>query len=135
MAYKIDEIEGIGPAYAARLNDAGIRTTDDFLSCCHDARGREAMAGKTGISARLILTWANLADLMRIKGVGRQYAEVLHAAGVDTIRELRTRNAENLAAAMESANAAKNLANACPGASVVRDWIEKAKTLDPVVSH
>lgn len=135
MAYKIDEIEGIGPSYAAKLQDAGISTTDDFLKLCCDAKGRAGTAEKTGISEKLILTWANMADLMRVNGVGRQYAEVLHAAGVDTIKELRTRNAENLAAAMKTANDEKNLANACPAASVVQDWIDKAKEMEPLITH
>ena len=135
MSYKIDEIEGIGPAYAAKLKDAGIDTTDDFLQLCCDAKGREATAKSTGISEKLILSWANMADLMRVNGVGRQYAEVLHAAGVDTIKELRTRNAENLAAAMKQVNDVKNLANACPSAAVVQDWIDKAKAMDPLITH
>ncbi len=135
MSYKIDEIEGIGPAYAAKLKDAGIDTTDDFLKLCCDAKGRDSMAKSTGISEKLILSWANMADLMRVNGIGRQYAEVLHAAGVDTIKELRTRNAENLAAAMKQVNDEKNLANASPSATVVEDWISKAKTLDPLITH
>lgn len=135
MSYKIDEIEGIGPTYATKLNDAGIHTTDDFLKLCCDAKGRDATANSTGISAKLILSWANMADLMRVNGVGRQYAELLHAAGVDTIKELRTRNAENLAAAMKQANDEKNLANACPGAAAVQDWIDKAKQMDPLITH
>lgn len=135
MSYKIDEIEGIGPTYATKLNEAGIRTTDDFLKLCCEAKGRAEAAAKTGISEKLILTWANMADLMRVNGVGRQYAEVLHAAGVDTIKELRTRNAGNLATAMKEANDEKNLANACPSESVVQDWIDKAKEMDPLITH
>ena len=135
MAYKIDEIEGIGPAYAAKLNEAGIKTTDDFLKMCCDAKGRDAAAAKTGISESLILSWANMADLMRVNGVGRQYAEILHAAGVDTIKELRTRNAENLAAKMKEVNDAKKLAKACPSEKVVQGWVDKAKTMEPLITH
>ena len=135
MAYNIDEIEGIGPTYAAKLGEAGIKTTDDVLKLCCDAKGREGAAATTGISEKLILSWANMADLMRVNGVGRQYAEVLHAAGVDTIKELRTRNAENLAAKMKEVNDEKNLANACPSESVVQDWIDKAKDMDPLITH
>lgn len=135
MAYKIDEIEGIGPAYAEKLEAAGIKTTDDFLKLCCDAKGRDTMASQTGISEKLILSWANMADLMRVNGVGRQYAEVLHAAGVDTIKELRTRNAANLAAKMKEVNDEKNLANASPSESVVADWVEKAKGMDPLITH
>ncbi len=135
MSYKIDEIEGIGPSYAEKLAAADIRTTDDLLKICREAKGRAAVASKTGISEKLVLSWTNMADLMRIKGIGGQYAELLHAAGVDTIKELRTRNAENLASKMDEVNQAKNLANACPSAAVVQSWIDSAKETDPLITH
>ncbi|MGR8918315.1 MAG: DUF4332 domain-containing protein [Gammaproteobacteria bacterium] len=135
MNYKIEDIEGIGPSYAEKLGSAGISTTDEFLKLCCDAKGRGEVAEKTGISEKLILSWANMADLMRVKGVGGQYAEILHAAGVDTIKELRTRNAENLAAKMDEVNKAKNLANACPSAAVVQGWIDAAKDMEPLITH
>lgn len=135
LSYKIEDVEGIGPAYAAKLTEAGMATSDDFLKICCTAKGRSETAEKTGISEKLILSWANMIDLMRISGVGGQFAEILHAAGVDTIKELRTRNAENLAAKMKEVNDAKNLANACPGASVVQGWIDAAKDMEPTITH
>ncbi|MEQ9498486.1 MAG: DUF4332 domain-containing protein [Deltaproteobacteria bacterium] len=135
MTYKIEEIEGIGPAYGEKLAAAGIKTTDDFLAHCADAKGRKAIAEKTDISEKRILTWANLADLMRIDGIGPQYSELLEASGVDTVKELRHRNAENLAAKMKEVNAEKNLANATPAASVVQGWIDEAKTTEPTITH
>lgn len=135
MAYKIDEVEGIGPTYAAKLKEIGIEDTDDFLKLCCDAKGRDEAAEKTGISEKLILTWANMADLMRVNGIGKQYAEILHAAGVDTIKELRTRNAGNLAEAMKKINDEKNLANANASESSVQDWIDKAKEMEPLITH
>lgn len=135
MNYKIEDIEGIGPSYAQKLEAADIRTTEDLLKLCCDAKGREATAGKAGISEKMILSWANMADLMRVSGIGGQYAEILHAAGVDTIKELRTRNAENLAAKMDEVNKAKNLANACPGTAVVQGWIDAAKDMTPMITH
>lgn len=135
MGYKIDEIEGIGASYAAKLAEAGIDSTDDLLEKCGAKKGRVAVAEATGISEKLILTWANMADLMRVKGVGRQFAELMHAAGVDTIKELRTRNAENLAAKVEEVNAEKALAKATPVASQVQDWIDAAKEMEPTITH
>ena len=135
MGYKIDEVEGIGPTYAAKLQEIGIDDTDDFLKLCCDAKGRAEAAEKTGISEKLILTWANMADLMRINGVGKQYAEILHAAGVDTVKELRTRNAANLAEAMKKINEEKNLANANASESSVQEWIDKAKEMEPLITH
>ncbi|MBU0776094.1 MAG: DUF4332 domain-containing protein [Alphaproteobacteria bacterium] len=135
MAYKIDEIEGIGAKYAERLQAAGIKTTDDLLSACGSRKGRDDVATQTGFSASQLLKLANMADLMRISGVGEEYSELLEAAGVDTVKELATRNAENLAAKMKEVNEAKKLTRAVPAASQVQKWVDQAKTMDPAISH
>jgi predicted flap endonuclease-1-like 5' DNA nuclease len=135
MGYRIDEIEGIGPSSMEKLNGAGIKTTDHLLDHCATPAGRKAIAEKTGLSAKLILGWTNMADLMRVSGIGRQNAELLEAAGVDTIKELRNRNAENLAKKMEEVNTAKNLTKAVPPTSVVEDWIAQAKQTDPKIEY
>lgn len=135
MTHKIEEIEGIGPAYAAKLQHAGITTTDELLQLCRDADGRKRTAGKTGLSAAQLLKWANLADLMRISGIGSEYSELLEAAGVDTVKELATRRADNLAAKMTEVNADKKLTRAVPAEKVVSGWIEQAKTLEPMITH
>ncbi len=135
MGYKIDEIEGIGPSYREKLAKAGIKSTDDFLSSCCGAKGRKDAAASTGISEKLLLNWANKADLMRIKGVGPQYSELLEAAGVDTVKELRNRKADNLAVKMAEINEKKKLARTSPSTSVVAGWVEAAKTMEPKISH
>ena len=135
MAYKIEEIEGIGPAYGEKLAGAGIETTDDFLKLCCDKAGRAKTAEQTGLSETLLLKWANMADLMRISGVGGEYAELLEGAGVDTVKELRNRNAENLAATMSEVNEEKKLTRNVPSAGQVEKWVEQAKSLDPLITH
>ena len=135
MSYKIDEIEGIGPAFAEKLGMASIKTTDNLLSNCGDARGRKDVAGKTGLSEGQLLKWANLADLMRIDGIGPQFSELLEAAGVDTVKELRTRNAENLAAKMSEVNEAKHLTRTVPNADMIQGWIKAAADMDPKITH
>jgi predicted flap endonuclease-1-like 5' DNA nuclease len=135
MSYKIDEIEGIGPAYRESLQKAGVNSTDDLLEHCANPAGRKAMAEKTGLSEKKILGWANMADLMRVSGVGRQYAELLEASGVDTIKELRNRKAENLATAMQTVNATKKLAKTAPTATTVEKWIGQAKNTDPKITY
>ena len=135
MTYKITDIEGIGPAYAEKLTTAGITTTDDLLDRCETPAGRKTVADETGMSASLLLKWANRADLMRISGVGTQFAELLETAGVDTIKELRTRNAENLTAKMIEVNEEKKLARTSPAATTVEGWVNQAKTLGPRISH
>lgn len=135
MGYKIDEIEGIGPANAAKLTPAGIKTTDDFLTLCCDAKGRKTIATKTGIAEGKLLKWANMADLMRISGVARQFSELLEGAGVDTVKELGTRKADNLAAKMKEINDTKKLTKTVPSAKVVQGWIDQAKTMEPKITH
>ncbi len=135
MAYKIDEIEGIGPAMKEKLAAAEITNTDHLLQLCCDKKGRKSTAKKTGCSESQLLTWTNMADLMRISGVGEEYSELLKVAGVDTVKELRNRNAENLTAAMATTNEQKKLVRLAPSAAIVSKWVEQAKTLDPVITH
>lgn len=108
MAYKIIDIEGIGAKYSEILIKNGINTADDLLNKCKTPKGRKDLAEATGISEKLILTWTNHADLFRVKGVGPQFAELLEASGVDTVKELATRNAANLASKLEEVNEEKN---------------------------
>ncbi len=132
---KIADIEGIGPAFAAKLTSIGIRSTDALLkkgSCPED---RKRLAQDSGIGEGLILEWVNLADLYRIKGVGSEYSDLLEEAGVDTVVELATRVPENLLAKMAEVNKAKNLVNKMPGLKQVKAWIAQAKKLPRVVTY
>ncbi len=135
MGYKITEIEGIGAVRAETLATAGITSTDGLLDHCADTSGRKVVAEKTGFSASVLLTWANMADLMRINGVGEEYSELLEAAGVDTVKELKMRRADNLTAKMAEVNAEKNLVRALPAEKTVAGWIEQAATLEPRITH
>jgi predicted flap endonuclease-1-like 5' DNA nuclease len=135
MSYKIEEIEGVGKKYAELLREVDIQTTDDLLRRCGDTQGRAGVATETGISETHLLEWANLADLMRIDGVGEEYADLLEEAGVDTVKELKNRNAENLAEAMKEINEKKELVNRVPSAETVQKWIDEAEKLSPMVSH
>lgn len=135
MAYKIIEIEGIGAAYAPKLEAVGIKTTDDLLDAGASKKGRADLAEKTGISETLILKWTNHADLFRIKGVAGQFAELLEAAGVDTVKEFRHRVPENLHAKLEEVNTAKNLSGRIPSLKELTEMIEIAKTLEPKMTY
>ena len=135
MAYKIEEIEGIGSAYAKKLEAAGVNTTEELLDRAASKKGREKLAEETGISEKLILKWANHADLFRIKGVAGQFAELLEAAGVDTVKELRHRVAANLHSKLVEVNDQKNLCNRVPAESEVEKMIAQAKELDPRITY
>ena len=132
---KLVDIEGIGAASAAKLKDAGVDTVEELLLTGAKPKGREDLANATGISGKLILEWVNLADLMRINGVGEEYADLLEEAGVDTVKELATRNAGNLAEKMVEINEQKKLVRQVPSSVTVTKWVEEAKTLPPVVEY
>ena len=135
MGKRIEDIEGIGPAIGAALRDAGIGSTEKLLDLCCNKKGRASLASKTQISETRILKWVNMADLFRINGVASQYAELLEGAGVDTVKELRNRNAGNLTSKMAEVNADKKLVRRTPSVKVVSAWIEQAKELPPKVTH
>jgi len=133
---KIEEVEGIGPAYAAKLNTAGVDSTDDLLERGASPAGRKSLEGATGISHALILEWVNHVDLMRIKGVGSEYSDLLEAAGVDSPAELAQRNAANLAQTFQEVDAARpNIVRRVPSEKEIQGWIDESKTLKKVVEH
>jgi predicted flap endonuclease-1-like 5' DNA nuclease len=133
--YPIAEIEGIGPVYGKKLAAVGITHTKMLLDQCGSAKGRREIAGKTGLDDGQLLKWANLADLTRISGIGKQFSELLDAAGVDTVKELRNRRADNLAAKMKEVNTARKLARSTPSEKQVEDWVSQAKALPPAITH
>ena len=135
MTYPISEITGIGPEVADRLKVVGIRTTARLLDAAKGPKQRKRLAEQTGLDEKRILSWANTADRMRIKGVGADYAGLLQAAGVDTVKELKYRNPVNLVRAMAEANAKRKLARVLPSGRAVERWIEHAKKLPLKISY
>ncbi len=135
MSYPIADLEGIEPGIAATLKSVGIRTTGKLLEAAKTPKGRKALAEKIGIDEKSLLRVANMADRMRIKGVGEEYAELLAAAGVDTVKELKYRNPSNLAKAIAAANAKRKLVRLLPSAKAVVRWIEHAKKLPLKISY
>jgi len=135
MTYKIEAIEGVGPTFAKQLEVAGIMTTEDLLKHGGTPEGRKHIATRTGLSESQILKWVNLADLMRVKGVGSEYSELLEAAGVDTVKELATRNPANLTSRLEQVNGEKKLTRATPPSKMVESWIEEAGRMPAMVGH
>lgn len=132
---KLKQIEGIGEVYTQKLKEGGIETTEELLEQGASPKGREEIAGKTGISGKLILEWVNLADLFRIKGIGEEYTDLLEEAGVDTVPELAQRNPENLYQKLVAINQEKKLVRRLPSQDQVSDWIEQAKQLPRVITY
>ena len=135
MDYKIIDIEGIGEVYAEKLTAAGITKVSQLLDKCATPAGRKALEEETGITGKLILKWTNHADLFRINGIGPQFAELLEAAGVDTVKELKHRVAENLQKKLEEVNAEKNLCNRVPAVTEVQKMIDQAIELPATITY
>ena len=133
---KIEDVEGIGPTFGEKLRAAGVTTTDDLLDRGASSAGRDRLSEETGISERLLLEWVNHADLMRIDGVGSEYADLLEAAGVDSCAELARRNAANLATTFQELDAARpDVVRQIPSEKTIAGWIEQADKLAKVVTH
>jgi len=132
---RIIEIEGIGAAYAKKLNAEGIKTTDELLDAGGTKIGRKELAEKTGIAETIILEWVNMADLFRIRGIGEEYSDLLKEAGVSTVVELARRNPENLHETLVGVNEAKKLVRRPPSLNQTEDWVEQAKTLSRKVEY
>jgi len=135
MTYKVVDIEGVGEVYAEKLIAAGIKTDAELLEKCAKPSGRKALEEATGISGKLILKWTNHCDLYRIKGVGPQFAELLEASGVDTVKELKHRVAANLAAKLLQVNEEKHLVRRVPVESEIQAMIDQAKELPAAVEY
>lgn len=134
-SYSIAEIRAIGPFYAAKLKASGIRSTSKLLDRARTAKGRRQLAEAAGIPPEHLLNWANMADLMRVHGIAADYAELLGSAGVDTVKELKRRNAASLVKRMEQVNGTKKLVDLLPSEKRVTGWIEAAKLLEPMITY
>ena len=135
MTYPVSEIPGLGSNVADQLRQAGIRTTTRLLDLAKGPKDRKRLSEQTGLDEKRILGWANAADRMRIRGVGADYASLLQAAGVDTVKELKYRNPERLARAMADANTKRKLARVLPSDRAVVRWIDQAKRLPLKITY
>jgi len=132
---KLTTIEGIGEAYAQKLQEVGIETTAALLEQGATPTGRKSLAESSGLSNKLILKWVNRADLFRVKGIGTQYADLLEVVGVDTVPELAQRNAANLHQKLAEVNEERNLVRQVPRLDQVEAWVTEAKTLPRVITY
>ena len=133
---KLVDVEGIGPVHAEKLKSAGAETTKDLLKLAKTPAARKKLAEATGIGDALILKWANHADLMRIRGIGGEYAELLEKVGVDTVKELARRNADSLNEAIDKFDLTiLPIVRRRPGKDDIHAWIRQAKRLKPTLRY
>ncbi len=133
--YKIEDIEGIGPSKGEKFREAGVKDTDSLLNHVHTPAQRKALAEKTGVSPKLILRFANMADLYRIRGIGSEFSELLEASNVNTVPQLATRNAKNLHQRMLAVNEEKKLTRRVPSEKELSGWIEEANSLPRLLTY
>ena len=135
MNYPLTHIGGIDREMASRLKGAGVRSAGGLLAAAFNPKGRRELAEKTGLSEKQILCWTNMADKLRVKGIGKEHAELLQAAGVETVRDLKYRNPANLAKAVAAANARRKLVRVLPSEKAVQRWIDNAKKLQLKIKY
>lgn len=132
---KLTKIEGIGLVAATKLQSAGVDSVEKLLNVGKTPQGRKQLVEQTGLSHKRILGWVNRADLARIKGIGEEYADLLEAAGVDTVPALARRNPENLHAKLKEVNSMKKLVRRIPAVTRVRGWVEQAQELPRLIEY
>ena len=135
MTYPITAIADMDADEADALRSAGIRTTEKLLEAAMSPKGRKLLAARTQLNEKRLLHWANIADKLRIKGMGKEYASLLCEVGVDTVKELRYRNPERLAQAMAELNRKRKLVRFLPSEKLVMRWIESARKLQGKISY
>ncbi len=135
MSLSLKKLDGLDAEVIESLKSAGIRTSDKLLDIASSPKGRKALSEKTGIDQQRLLRFANLADKMRVKGLGKEYAELLRHAGVDTVRELKYRNPAKLAEALRKQNDKLKMVRLVPTEKAVGRWVESAKKLPQKISY
>jgi predicted RecB family nuclease len=135
MTYPLSAIEGLDQERATALRARGIRTTEKLLEAAKSPKGRKLLASQTDIDEKTLLRWANIADKLRIKGMGKEYAGLLREVGVDTVKELKYRNPQKLAQAMTEANRRRKLVRFLPSVSLVTRWIDHARKLTQKITY
>lgn len=133
--YRIEDIEGIGPAIGKKLREAGVKDTDTLLANAKSVVQRRKLAEVSGLSPQRILKYANMADLYRVNGIGSEYSELLEAAGVDTVPDLARRSPTNLVRKLAEVNEVKKLTRRVPTLPDVTRWVEQAKGLPRALTY
>jgi len=130
----VEKIEGIGSFYGKMLRNEGIATVDDLLRNGSTKRKRQRLANDVGVSYTTIDKWVCRGDLLRVKGIGRQYSELLETAGVSTVTDLSMRDPRSLWQRLKSVNRKRRIVRRIPPSRTIEIWILRANNLEPLVA-
>ncbi len=132
--HDIEEIEGIGPAYGKRLRTIGISTTCDLIKrCLGNDNEIEEVARTIKVKKEAVADWTGMADLMRLKGVDGQFAELIQTVGTTSVELLAKADAKKLYEQMKTFNEKTSIVPELPSFDALVNWIEIAKKTDKLV--
>jgi predicted flap endonuclease-1-like 5' DNA nuclease len=131
----IEDIEGIGQGFGKQLRADGIASTEKLLEVCSTEAGLRKVCQCANIDETTARNWATMADLMRIRGLGGQWSELLWRCGVTSVQDLATRDAAALVARMAEVNVAEHRTAELPGEQRVSRFIADAASLAPVLPN
>ena len=129
----VEKIEGIGHVYGNKLRKLGINSINDLLIAGSTRKGRYDLIKRIGVSKSILIRWLNRADFFRINGIGKQYSSLLESSGVNSVMDLSIRDPRRLYEKMKQMNWEKSLVKRTPPYNKVKDWIEIAKNLQPMI--
>ncbi len=133
--YALEEIpQTIPAADATRLKAQGIATTFQLLEKAGDAKARTELAKAAKVPEKALESWVEMADVMRVKGVGPDVTRLLAACGVHTVAQLKTQDATKLNDEIMKVNSKSHLSENPPSVEHLQAWIAQAQTL-PIVLH
>ena len=129
MSTQLNDLRGITDETADKLKDLKIKDSDQLLEATKMPLQRKSLAEQLGIPQQEVLRLANSADLSRINGVGGAFSDLLEKAGVDTVKELAMRRADNLHSKIIEINDKESLVKQVPSTTQVETWVTEAKAL------
>ena len=131
--YALEEIpQAIPAADAAKLKAAGVATTFALLEKGAEAPARKTLSKQTKIAEKTLEAWIQMADLLRVRGIGPDVARLLSSAGVRTVEQLKNADPAKLSDEIAKVNSKMHLSENPPNAEQLGAWIKQAKDL-PIV--
>ena len=121
------EIIPIGSVFTSRLNALGYKTWADVLEKTGNSKEIKALEKEVKIGRQQLTAWTDRARLAGVIGKRAGVLDLLTAAGVNTPKKLKMRNAENLLVKLKKVNAEKEIVSRVPTTKQLKTWIEKAK--------